>query len=47
MHRTCGLYDYFENLSWRFKEYPKTYVKILATGRIDHFSYEITYEVES
>jgi len=45
--RTCGLYDYFEDLSWKFKDYLKTKVKILATRRIDHFSYVITYEVES
>ena len=45
--RTCGLYDYIEDLSWKIKDYLKANVKILSTRRIDHFSYEIIYEVES
>lgn len=43
--RSCGLYDYFEDLSWKFKDYLNVNVKISSTRRLDPFSYEIVYKL--
>jgi hypothetical protein len=45
--RSCGLYDYFEDLSWKFKDYLNADVKILSTRMLDPFSYEIVYKLEA
>ncbi len=35
--RSCGLYDYFEDLLWKFRDYLKVKVKILSTRMSSHF----------
>jgi len=44
--KTCDLYDYFEDLLWKFKDFLGVKVSIISTSKIGHFSYEITYEMK-